>query len=187
MRRVTRSSVARCAAVAQLPPPGFELRIALLERGHLRSLLAGLAIGRDPRHGRADVEVEDEQEDGDQRPAPEAVPPYARGSHAWGLRSTPGAPFLCTGAPGRQGASDGGHRGGACEFRGPVERARRFGPRKAPSIRRYTATGSAARVRKPSRQLPYAGAQPSSRRALAFEAPRDLVMSDMPDDPTNSR
>ena len=42
--------------------------------GDGRALASRLAVGLDPAHGRPDVEVQDEGEDADQRPAPEAIP-----------------------------------------------------------------------------------------------------------------
>src|SRR4029079_10912996 len=80
--------------------PGLELeRPALLELGlarlqprvlgpHGRDVVAlalGLGVRRDPRARGPDVEIDDEGEDADQRPAPDAVPADARRSHPAGF------------------------------------------------------------------------------------------------------
>src|SRR5919108_3090422 len=54
--------------VAQLPPALAQAGVLDLQRGDLGPLAGGLAVGRDPGGGRADVQVEDEAEDRDQCP-----------------------------------------------------------------------------------------------------------------------
>src|SRR5690349_15537833 len=73
---------AEAACLALEGARGAQLGLALLQAGvlgaqlgHLLALPARLAVGLHPAHGWPDVEVEDEREDADQRPAPQAIPP----------------------------------------------------------------------------------------------------------------
>src|SRR5215217_8140225 len=84
----------RAAEVVAARPQALVLRP---QGGHLLALVASLRPRRDPGPSGPDVEVDDEGEDEQQRPAAQAIPADAGvgGGHGLRLRSTPSASSLC--------------------------------------------------------------------------------------------